>query len=178
MRTLVLGGVRSGKSAWAESLFAERPQVRYVATARASDAQMAERIRLHRERRNARWEVVEVTCDLAAAVATVPAESALFIDGLTLWLASLMESDGDIETEIDRALGQLARVPELVIVSEEVGGGLVPTEPLARRFQDLAGELNQKVAALSDRVVLVTAGIPMELKSARLAAGASAGTYD
>jgi len=166
MRTLVLGGARSGKSAFAESLVdADRGAgpVRYLATARPVDAEMAARIRRHRARRPDFWEVVEVESDLAGAVAA-SAGGTLLVDGLTLWLATLLERSADPMGPVEAALKALEAVPDWVVVSEEVGGGLVPTSALARRFCDLAGEVNQRVAALGDTVYLVTAGIPQRLK--------------
>jgi adenosylcobinamide kinase/adenosylcobinamide-phosphate guanylyltransferase len=150
--------------------------VRYLATARATthpiDDEMAERIHRHRERRPRTWEVVEVDGDLAGAIADTPPGHRLMIDGLTLWLAGLLTGDGLPDGWADAVLDRLAKVDEAVIVSEEVGGGIVPDNPLARRFRDLAGELNQRVAAACDRVVLVTAGIPLEIKRAAAAGGA------
>lgn len=171
MRTLVLGGARSGKSAFAESLVTGPGPVRYVATARPVDAEMAERIRRHRARRPGAWEVVEAGPDLAAAIAATPAGSRLLVDGLTLWLADLLERAPDVTDPVEAALKELQNAPHAVVVSEEVGGGLVPEGAPARRFRDLAGELNQRVAAACDRVFLVTAGIPLALKGARGRAG-------
>jgi adenosylcobinamide kinase/adenosylcobinamide-phosphate guanylyltransferase len=166
VRTLVLGGARSGKSAFAESLVTGPGPVRYVATARPGDAEMAARIRRHRARRPPAWEVVEVDRDLAGAIAATPAGHRLLIDGLTLWLATVLEGPPDPKADIDGVVERLGSVPEAVVVSEEVGGGIVPANALARRFRDAAGELNQRLAALCERVFLVTAGIPMEIKRA------------
>jgi adenosylcobinamide kinase/adenosylcobinamide-phosphate guanylyltransferase len=166
VRTLVLGGARSGKSAFAESLVTGPGAVRYVATARPMDAEMAERIRRHRARRPASWEVVEPGPDLAAAIAATPAGSRLLIDGLTLWLADLLERIPDVSDPVEAALKELQSAPHAVVVSDDVGGGLVPEGALARRFRDLAGELNQRVAAACDRVYWVTAGIPVPIKGA------------
>ncbi len=163
MRTLVLGGARSGKSVFAESLVGDAGPVRYLATARPIDAEMAERIRRHRERRPEAWQVVEVDADLAGPVAELRGDI-LLIDGLTLWLATLLEEDADPVAPVEAALKALEAAPHWVVVSEEVGGGLVPTNALGRRFRDLAGEVNQKVAALADTVILMTAGIPQTIK--------------
>lgn len=164
MRTLVLGGARSGKSAYAESLLAGAAPVRYVATAWPVDEEMAERIRRHRERRPPTWELVEVAENLEPALSGLPEEGHLFIDGLTLWLASVLETVDDVPGRVRAAVDRIARLSNVVIVSEEVGGGIVPAHAAARRFRDLAGELNQRVAEVCDRVVLVTAGLPLELK--------------
>jgi adenosylcobinamide kinase/adenosylcobinamide-phosphate guanylyltransferase len=172
VRTLVLGGARSGKSAFAESLVRGPGPVRYVATARPVDAEMAERIRRHRARRPEGWEVVEAGTDLAGALAGIPAGGRVLIDGLTLWLADLLERAPDPAGPLEAALKELERVPDAIVVSEEVGGGIVPASALARRFRDLAGELNQRVAALCGRVFLVTAGIPIEIKGPGAPGGA------
>jgi len=167
VRTLVLGGARSGKSAFAESLLAAADGVHYVATARPVDAEMAERIRRHRERRPAHWVVTEVTEELPRAVYNARLESPecwLLVDGLTLWLATVLEHHADPQPHLDAAVMALKAHPRLLVVSEVVGSGIVPADPLTRRYRDLAGELNQQLAAVCDRVVLVTAGLPMALK--------------
>jgi len=167
VRTLVLGGARSGKSAFAESLVAPAAgagPVRYLATARPVDAEMAERIRRHRARRPEGWKVVEVGSDLAGALAA-PQGGAVMVDGLTLWLATVLEGADDPMGPVEAALKALEAAPRWVVVSEEVGGGLVPVNALGRRFRDLAGEVNQRVARLSDTVYLVTAGIPQKIKA-------------
>lgn len=169
MRTLVLGGARSGKSAFAEALLADAAPVRYVATARPMDAEMAERIRLHRERRPAHWQVTEVEDDLAAAVTDSRAHHSdhwLLVDGLTLWLATVLERHADPRPKLDAALEALSSHPRVIVVSEEVGGGIVPADPFTRRYRDLAGEFNQQLATVCDQVVLVTAGLPLALKGA------------
>jgi adenosyl cobinamide kinase/adenosyl cobinamide phosphate guanylyltransferase len=174
VRTLVLGGARSGKSAFAESLAAPADgagPVRYLATARPVDAEMAERIRRHRARRPPAWEVVEVEGDLAGALTgrasgmVPPADGTVLVDGLALWLATLLEGAEDPMGPVEAALKALEAAPRWIVVSEEVGGGLVPTNALGRRFRDLAGEVNQRVAAISDTVYLVTAGIPQKIKA-------------
>jgi adenosylcobinamide kinase/adenosylcobinamide-phosphate guanylyltransferase len=163
--TLVLGGARSGKSRYAESLVtATAPPWVYVATAQALDAEMAERIAHHRARRDAGWHTVEAPHDLAGAIAAAPA-GALLIDCLTLWLTNRMLAEADIEAESGALEAALARRGGLaVLVSNEVGSGIVPGNALARRFADLQGRLNQRLAARADRVVLVVAGLPLILK--------------
>jgi len=163
MRTLVLGGARSGKSAFGESLLDPRQPVRYAATARPVDTEMTERIRLHQSRRPPGWELVEIGADPAPAFADLPHGAQLLIDGLTLWLAGAMEN-GHPEKSFDGLIARMRRVPDLIVVSDEVGGGIIPDNPAARRFRDLAGELHQQVAVACDRVILVTAGLPMVLK--------------
>ena len=164
--TLVLGGARSGKSAYAESLVVGRDAV-YVATAEAIDDEMGERIARHRARRGAGWTTVEAPLDLAAAVrAHAPGASGILVDCLTVWLGNLMHAGRDIDREAGSLLESLA-VPQapVVFVANEVGLGVVPDNPMARAFRDHAGRLNQVLAARADRVVLVTAGIPLVLKA-------------
>jgi adenosyl cobinamide kinase/adenosyl cobinamide phosphate guanylyltransferase len=165
--TLVLGGARSGKSRYAESLIAARqPPWAYVATAEALDAEMAERIETHRARRGANWQTIEAPRDLAGALAacgTMP----VLIDCLTLWLSNLLLADADIEAEMARLEAALkaAQMP-VVLVANEVGSGIVPDHPLGRRFRDLQGLLNQRIAARADRVILMVAGLPLTVKDA------------
>jgi adenosylcobinamide kinase / adenosylcobinamide-phosphate guanylyltransferase len=165
--TLVLGGARSGKSRYAESLItALPPPWIYLATAQAGDEEMAQRIAVHRERRDARWQIIEAPHDLARALATATAHVPLLIDCMTLWLTNRMLAETDIDAEtarIEEALAQ--RSGFAVLVSNEVGCGIVPDNALARRFRDAQGRLNQKLAACADRVVLVVAGLPLVLKA-------------
>ncbi len=163
--TLVLGGARSGKSRYAESLItALPPPWIYLATAEARDAEMAERIALHRARRGADWKTVEAPHDLVAALAA-RGEAPLLVDCLTLWLSNLLLADADVDAEIGRLEGALARpAAAVVLVANEVGFGIVPDNALARRFRDLQGRLNQRLAAMADRVVLVVAGLPLVVK--------------
>jgi adenosylcobinamide kinase/adenosylcobinamide-phosphate guanylyltransferase len=163
--TLVLGGARSGKSRYAESLMAALPPPWiYVATAEAGDTEMAERIAAHRTRRGANWRTVEALANLDRVLADYRSEPVL-VDCLTLWLSKLLLDDGALEDEMARVEKSLllATAPK-VLVSNEVGGGIVPEHPLGRRFRDLQGILNQRVAALADRVVLMVAGLPLIVK--------------
>jgi len=164
--TLVLGGARSGKSRYAEWLFATYPPPWvYIATAEARDDEMAERIAAHRARRDAGWQTVEAPHDVADALAAAPADGAVLVDCLTLWLANLLEGPFDIDAQTARlqeALG--ARTGPTVLVSNEVGLGIVPDNALARRFRDLQGTLNQKLAAQAQRVVMMVAGVPVTVK--------------
>lgn len=165
--TLVLGGARSGKSAYAESLVAG-PGAVYVATAEAIDDEMGERIARHRARRGAGWTTVEAPLDPAAALrAHAPGVSGVLVDCLTVWIGNLMHAGRDIDREAGSLLESLAVPPApVVVVANEVGLGVVPDNPMARAFRDHAGSLNQALAARADRVVLVTAGIPLVLKPA------------
>jgi adenosylcobinamide kinase/adenosylcobinamide-phosphate guanylyltransferase len=164
--TLVLGGARSGKSRYAESLIAATPPPWvYVATAQALDAEMAERIAHHRERRGDGWRTIEVPHDLQDAIDAAPAGAAVVVDCMTLWLTNRMLAEADMEVETGHLEAALARRNGLtVLVSNEVGSGIVPDNALARRFADLQGRLNQRLAARADRVVLVVAGLPLIAK--------------
>ena len=165
--TLVIGGARSGKSHYAEELLgAAGESCVYIATAEIHDDEMAARIAQHRVRRGDHWHTVEQPLDLVAALQENCAESnAVLVDCLTLWLANLMAASRDIAAEIrlltDALPGLLGRV---VLVTNEVGQGIVPENSLAREFRDHAGRLNQAVAAAADEVVLMTAGIPQRIK--------------
>jgi adenosylcobinamide kinase / adenosylcobinamide-phosphate guanylyltransferase len=163
--TFVLGGARSGKSRYAESLLtALPPPWFYIATAAAGDAEMAARIEAHRARRAASWRTVEAPRDITRALAACGDAPAL-VDCLTLWLSNLMLSEANIDAEIDRLERALqAAAAPVVLVSNEVGFGIVPDHPLGRRFRDRQGLLNQRMAARADRVILMVAGLPLVLK--------------
>jgi len=164
---LVLGGARSGKSAYAERQVAESGLDRaYIATAEARDGEMAERIAHHRARRGTAWRTVEEPDRLEQALAQNAGEGrAVLVDCLTLWLSNLMHAGADVEAR-GAALCRIARTLSglLVFVSNEVGLGLVPDTPLGRNFRDAQGRLNQAVAKIADRVVFVAAGLPLTLK--------------
>jgi adenosylcobinamide kinase/adenosylcobinamide-phosphate guanylyltransferase len=165
--TLVLGGARSGKSRHAESLITASapPPWIYIATAQALDAEMTERIGHHRARRGAGWQTMEAPHELAGAVGNTPADTALLVDCLTLWLTNRMLAEADIEADTAALEAALARRRgPTVLVSNEVGSGVVPDNALARCFADLQGRLNQRIAARADRVVLVVAGLPLTVK--------------
>jgi adenosylcobinamide kinase / adenosylcobinamide-phosphate guanylyltransferase len=165
--TLVLGGARSGKSRYAERLVEDAASGgTYCATAEAGDAEMAERIAVHRARRGPFWRTVEEPLALSPVIAseTTP-ERPLLIDCLTLWLSNLLLTAKPIEEEAAMLCGalRLAAGP-VVLVANEVGLGIVPETSLGRQFRDAAGRLNQQVAALADRVVFVAAGLSLVLK--------------
>lgn len=165
--TLILGGARSGKSSYAEHLAESRPgPCVYLATADAGDAEMAERIALHRQRRGARWTTHEEPLALAGALAaTSRPDAVVVVDCLTLWLSNVMHAKLDVENECELLSAALRGLSgPVVLVSNEVGLGIVPDNALARRFRDAAGRLNQGVAAVADRVVFVAAGLPLTLK--------------
>jgi adenosylcobinamide kinase / adenosylcobinamide-phosphate guanylyltransferase len=165
--TLILGGARSGKSRYAESLI-ERAAAggTYCATAEAGDAEMAERIAMHRARRGRFWSTVEEPLALAPAIAVEATPTRpLLVDCLTLWTSNLLLAGKSIGDESQALCTALRRASgPVVLVANEVGLGLVPETALGRRFRDAAGQLNQMVAALADRVVFVAAGLPLTLK--------------
>jgi len=166
MIELIIGGARSGKSALAERRAAESGlAVCYVATGQAGDGEMTARIAHHRARRPAHWRTVEEPLALAEALSKEAApERCLIVDCLTLWLTNLLLGPG-LEEERTRLLEILPTLPgRVILVSNEVGCGIVPINELARRFADEQGRLNQQVAAVADRVTLVAAGLPLELK--------------
>jgi len=180
--TLVLGGARSGKSRFAEALVAQALRPIYLATAEAGDAEMTARIREHQARRGVRWQTVEERRDLAGALRAYggDAEAAILVDCLTLWLSNLMHgpdaptnavaADGVGDGELARAQDALlAALPQLaapvVLVSNEVGLGIVPDNALARRFRDEAGRLHQAVAAAAQQVYFIAGGLPIVLKT-------------
>ncbi len=164
--TFVLGGARSGKSRYAEDLVAglPRPWI-YVATAQGLDDEMAARIEAHRQRRGSQWQTVEAPRELTQAVEAAPSGATVLVDCLTLWLSNSMHAASDIDEatlRLEEAL--IGRSGNTVIVSNEVGLGLVPDTPLGRAFCDAQARLNQRVAALASRVVLVVAGQPLVVK--------------
>ncbi len=166
--TLVLGGARSGKSRHAEALVESQPGAcDYLATAQAGDAEMAARIAAHRARRGGRWTTVEEPLDLAAALGrNCGPDRAVLVDCLTLWLSNLLGAERDVAAECERLLAALPGLAgPVVLVSNEVGQGVVPDNALARTFVDHAGRLHQDLAAVAQRVVFMTAGLPQELKS-------------
>jgi adenosylcobinamide kinase/adenosylcobinamide-phosphate guanylyltransferase len=161
---LVLGGARSGKSAYAERLVTELPPPwLYCATAQALDDEMRKRIAHHQRRRGDGWQTAEVPLDLAPLV---EAETRpILVDCLTLWLTNIVLAGRNVEAETARliAAAQTSRAP-VVFVSNEVGLGIVPGNALAREFRDHAGRLNQAVAVIASKVVFMAAGLPMVLK--------------
>jgi len=185
MLTLVLGGARSGKSRYAQSLCKSSSHVIYIATAdsgeSAADQEMAERIARHRANRPAQWQTVEEPLDLSRAVREAPHDATLLIDCATIWISNLMwkfkeepaaEQQRLIFAEVDNLLAAVRQRAEestgaggeVLIVSNEVGGGLVPEHHIARTFRDLQGFANQRLAEAADKVVLIIAGLPLLLK--------------
>lgn len=166
--TLVLGGARSGKSRHAQELAEARAPGRlvFVATAQAFDAEMADRIARHRADRDGRWETVEAPLDLAQALDALDGpDTAVLVDCLTLWASNLLLAEEPWEQRLDALLAAIARFSgRIVLVSNEVGLGIVPDNALARRFRDMAGTINQQVAAHVDRVRFMAAGLSIDLK--------------
>ena len=163
---LVLGGARSGKSRHAEQLISEYPPPwLYIATAEALDDEMRARIAEHRARRDAAWQTLEAPHALTRAVQEAPNKIPVVVDCLTLWLSNRLLADADTGKETEELANVLAaRSGPTILVSNEVGLGIVPENPLARRFRDLQGCLNQRIAARADRVVLMVAGLPLVVK--------------
>lgn len=167
--SLILGGARSGKSAFAEDLLSEIGRDRlYLATAEAFDGEMVERITHHRARRGEDWSLLEEPLELAAALRDhARPGAAILVDCLTLWISNLMMAQRDVDVECETlvdALGGLDAQCSIVFVSNEVGLGIVPMDKMARAFRDHAGRLHQQLARQADHVWFVTAGIPQKLK--------------
>jgi adenosylcobinamide kinase/adenosylcobinamide-phosphate guanylyltransferase len=167
--TLVLGGARSGKSTLAERLARERfARPLYLATAEATDDEMAARILAHRRRRGRAWRTAEEPLDLARTLTRVaPRCDGVLVECLTTWLANVLVREG--AAAVSRRRAALLRALRgsrrpVILVSNEVGLGIVPEHPLGRQFRDLAGWLNQEIAALADEVVFLAAGLPLWLK--------------
>lgn len=173
MKTLILGGARSGKSTLAEQLAtASRLDVVYIATAEADDREMATRIAHHRESRPAHWRLVEEPVQLATTLAREASPGrCLLVDCLTLWLSNLLAADDEplVTRQQTALIASVDALPgAIILVSNEVGLGIVPANPLARRFRDLAGRLHQDLAACCDQVVFSVAGLPWVLKGPAL----------
>jgi len=168
---LISGGARSGKSMYAEQRAAVLGSRRlYVATAEAKDGEMAQRIAEHKQRRGDEWTTIEEAVELAEALLAQRGRTdCALVDCLTLWLSNLLlrRDTKYAEEKVEELLKILPRLDfHIVLVSNEVGWGIVPDNPLARRFRDLAGWTNQRIAAIANEVVLTVAGIPMIVKQA------------
>lgn len=165
---LVTGGARSGKSAYAQSLLEEAPRAVYIATALPVDEEMMARIAEHRARRPASWETLEEGEDLAGALRSVPPGLPVLVDCLGFWVNNLLtagRSEAEILKRTDDFLTVVGgRESITVVVTNEVGGGLVPPYPLGRLYRDLLGRVNQQVAQAAEAVYLLVCGIPLRLK--------------
>ena len=170
--TLILGGARSGKSTHAErlaagSLHGAAPHpATYIATAEAGDVEMATRIMAHRNRRGANWTTIEEPVKLGEALQAAASHGQpVLVDCLTLWLSNLMLAGDDVDEATDELVRTLdGFAPPVIFVSNEVGLGVVPDTPLGRAFRDAQGRLNMRLADRADRVILMSAGLPLLLK--------------
>lgn len=166
----VTGGARSGKSGFsldrAETLSGDRA---FIATAEATDEEMADRIKRHKDDRDKSWSTIEEPLELAEALKRAASiHDVIVIDCLTLWLSNILMAHRDISVEVRSLISGLQAVrnkAHVFIVSNEVGMGIVPVHELARRFRDEAGRLNREVAAIADEVYLMVAGIPLTIKN-------------
>jgi adenosylcobinamide kinase / adenosylcobinamide-phosphate guanylyltransferase len=176
MLTLIIGGARSGKSRFAQSL-CSAPRVAYIATARIEDDEMRGRIGRHRQDRPEHWITIEEPLDIASASReAAPLADMVLVDCLTVWLSNIMWERRDqpidqiefgAQSQIDQ-LADLASQRDVIVVSNEVGAGIVPDNDVARRFRDLQGLVNQRCAARADRVFLTVAGIAVPIKPGRV----------
>lgn len=165
--SLVLGGASSGKSAFAERMVRQCGLAKvYIATAEAHDGEMNEKIASHRARRAGQgWRTVESPHETANALAQIESGEVALVDCITFWLSNLMIDDGDWDEELDILIDVLVQMrAPVVLVSNDVSGGIVPVNDMARAFQRAQGEVNQRLAAQADMVVFVTAGLPQVLK--------------
>ena len=164
--TLVLGGARSGKSRHAEALIEVLPAPWvYIATAQAYDDEMRARIAEHRARRSQDWRTVDAPMALPEALRAVPSGQPVLVDCLTLWLTNLILAERDIAIATGELMAACREAQgPVVLVSNEVGLGIVPENALARRFRDEAGRLHQRLASQAERVVFMVAGLPMQVK--------------
>jgi adenosylcobinamide kinase/adenosylcobinamide-phosphate guanylyltransferase len=171
--TLVLGGVRSGKSRYALQLAARAQRVTFLATAeRREDEEMQRKIERHRAERPQDWATIEEPLHLAAAIESASNCDLLLIDCLTLFAGKLLDFYEDDSAAIAKNIDALCTALEaspyrIILVSNEVGSGVVPAFELGRRYRDLLGEINQRVAVIADHAVLMVAGLPLTLKSPR-----------
>src|SRR3989337_695808 len=170
----ILGGARSGKSVYAlklaESIVGKRL---YLATAEALDDEMAERIKKHKRGRGNNWTTIEEPVRIADVIAKDKKHDVILLDCLTLWISNLIHEESGVRSQesevIDKTINQFASACKnskinIIVVSNEVGLGIVPDNPLARQFRDIAGYANQKIAEAADEVYFVTAGVPMRMK--------------
>ncbi len=164
--TFVLGGAASGKSAWAEKLIeSKRLNAVYVATGQAFDDETKNKIEIHRARRDARWRTVEAPLEIGSALATAAPNEPVLIDCATMWLSNHLLQGGDLDQAQEDLITDLRTcTSSIVIVSNEVGQGIVPENALARQFREAQGRLNIALAAEADLVVQVIAGLPQVLK--------------
>jgi adenosylcobinamide kinase / adenosylcobinamide-phosphate guanylyltransferase len=168
--TLVLGGVRSGKSRYAQQLAEQSRHVVFVATAKITDEEMRAKIQRHKDERPAEWLTVEEPLELPLVLGQYDVEcEVIVVDCLTIFAANLLEAEDGKDDAVERRIAGLCEALQnvrcsVVLVSNEVGSGVVPPYPLGRRYRDLLGEINQRIARVADDVVLMVAGLPLALK--------------
>lgn len=168
--TLVLGGARSGKSRWAQEHAARFPRVVFIATARGRDAEMRNKIARHRAERSSTWKTVEAPVNLPAAIRSESRNADIvLIDCLTLYVDNVMRYGAKAESRNHNYIVKLCEAiksctTSIIVVSNEVGSGVVPAFRSGRAYRELLGHLNQKVAAIADNVVLLVAGVPLPIK--------------
>ena len=170
--TLILGGARSGKSVFGEKLALNKDSKPiYIFTAQSFDEEMDERIRIHKDRRKKQsWQDVEATINLPAAISELSKkEKVILVDCLSLWLTNLIINERNIDRDITEFLNSLEKSPgDVILVSSEVGLGIVPDNEMSREFRDHLGSLHQRVAAISETVIMMVAGIPMVVKGQKI----------
>ena len=167
--SLILGGARSGKSSFAEKLADQSGRHKiYLATSEAFDGEMEQRIAQHQQRRGPEWDLVEEPISIADKIGSIASsENCILVDCLTLWVTNLMMAEADVEKAglaLKESLTNLSDDCSVLLVSNEVGQGIVPMEKMARDFRDYAGRLHQDIAAVANSVWFVTAGLPQKLK--------------
>jgi adenosylcobinamide kinase / adenosylcobinamide-phosphate guanylyltransferase len=169
---LVLGGARSGKTGFAERLAMRAGEAPlYLATAQALDAEMSERVRMHQQQRHKRFSTLEEPLALATALkAAAKQHDVILVDCLTLWITNLLGAGKNVAEAVDELAATLPEIDgaRVILVSNEVGLGIVPDNALARMFRDLAGAAHQRMAEICEEVHFVVAGLPMTLKGPRL----------
>ncbi|HHV80214.1 TPA: bifunctional adenosylcobinamide kinase/adenosylcobinamide-phosphate guanylyltransferase [bacterium] len=166
--TLILGGARSGKSKFAQKLCENKEAVVLIATALPLDDEMEERIKRHRAERSSHWKTVEEPEDIFNAIRNSSYEDYIIVDCLTMWVSNLLEKYTDEEVaRIAEEISAYSRglKGEVIVISNEVGLGIVPEYPLGRRYRDLLGRVNQIFAGNANKVLFMIAGIPMEVKN-------------
>ena len=164
--TFILGGAASGKSEWAESfiLSSALPCV-YLATGKVEDDEVFQRVKVHKDRRDARWHTVEEPLDLGPVLSELSSNTPVLIDCATMWLSNHMMIEADLDEATGAFIGALRNcAAPWVIVSNEVGHGIVPDNKMARQFREAQGRLNISLAREADLAVLVIAGLPQTLK--------------
>ncbi|MGB0958920.1 MAG: bifunctional adenosylcobinamide kinase/adenosylcobinamide-phosphate guanylyltransferase [Halocynthiibacter sp.] len=163
---LVTGGARSGKSAYAETrVLASGEAPIYIATAEAYDDEMRARIKAHQDRRGPEWSDIHAPLDLVAALRQSNGSGVRLVDCLTLWVTNLLLAERDVTAEVDALVAELElQTSPVILVTGEVGMGIVPENKLARAFRDHAGACNQRIAAAADEVQVTISGLPLRLK--------------